>query len=136
VLRDVPLGAMGPAVMGHRLAGEFVRMAYCSRFADELERFHRPGPAPYPEAYYAAGAKLYVDECATGNRHPIKTLAERLGLSEKRLRRVIYKARERGMLDGGQQGKAGGTLSPLAERLLRGKDSLKLIHVANESPNS
>jgi hypothetical protein len=62
----------------------------------------------------------YLDVVASGSRRPVVDVAERRACNAERVRRELGRARACGLLLGAGRGKAGGTLSDEAVRLLRG----------------
>lgn len=89
---------------------------------------HRFGDDDPPKSgprdwWYAQIAALYLDVIAGGSRRPRLEVAEKLGTSysEKYVRDVLFKARERGILTGVGQGRVGGNLTDKGRRLLDGR---------------
>jgi hypothetical protein len=76
---------------------------------------------PGPDRGLVALARLsaeYLDLVASGSRRPVVEIAERQGWDIERTRRALGRARAQGLLVGAGRGRAGGALSPEAERLL------------------
>lgn len=76
----------------------------------------RPGAAGRSDRHYAAIAAMYVD--LLDQPRPVLAVAERSGLSEKSVRNLLFKARERGLLTSIGRGRAGGELTDAAKDLL------------------
>lgn len=85
-------------------------------------RVGRPGSAGRPDRQYAEWAFRYAKKLAEGSRSPIKDLAAEHGRSPGQVRDLIHDARVRGLLSKERQGRAAGSLTPKAIRLLRGED--------------
>ncbi len=79
----------------------------------------RPGSAGRPDRYFAEWAFAYAKKLAEGSRSPIKDLAAEHGRSAGQVRDLIHDARVRGLLSRERQGRAAGSLTPKAIRLLR-----------------
>jgi hypothetical protein len=82
----------------------------------------RPRPARKagrPDQFYAKLAADYVQRIQGGARHPIKAMAGRRRVRAQTMRDWIHEARARGLLTAGAQGRAGGQLTPLADRVLK-----------------
>ena len=84
-----------------------------------LGRIGRPGSAVRPDRYFAEWAFAYAKKLAEGSRSPIKDLAAEHGRSPGQVRDLIHDARVRGLLSRERQGRAAGSLTPKAIRLLR-----------------
>jgi hypothetical protein len=84
-------------------------------------RVGRPGSAGRPDRQYAEWAFRYAKKLAEGSRSPIKDLAAEHGRSPGQVRDLIHDARVRGLLSKERQGRAAGSLTPKAIRLLRGE---------------
>jgi hypothetical protein len=69
----------------------------------------------YDSAVFAA---KYVDLCQAGESGIHETLADLFGITPANSRQRIHRAREKSLLMGGQQGRAGGYLSDKAIQLL------------------
>jgi hypothetical protein len=67
---------------------------------------------------YARIAEIYVELNTPGQRGLLKALSERLGVTPDNAAKLVYRAREKGLLMGGRQGRPGGYLSPRANELL------------------
>ena len=79
----------------------------------------RPGSVGRPDRYFAEWAFAYAKKLAEGSRSPIKDLAAEHGRSPGQVRDLIHDARVRGLLSRERQGRAAGSLTPKAIRLLR-----------------
>ncbi len=79
----------------------------------------RPGTAGRPDRYFAEWAFAYAKKLAEGSRSPIKDLAAEHGRSPGQVRDLIHDARVRGLLSRERQGRAAGSLTAKAIRLLR-----------------
>lgn len=88
---------------------------------DDFDRVRRPGRRGRDDATYAVWAARYVKTCAAGSRRPIADLAKEHGETTRSVRDRVQRARERGLLEGGIQGRPGGRLTKKAERILRGE---------------
>lgn len=78
----------------------------------------RPGRRGRSDIFYAHWAERYVSKCAV-SRRPYKDLSEEHpGFSARTIQDLIVAAKERELLVGGSQGRAGGSLTPKAIRLL------------------
>ena len=85
----------------------------------------RRGQRGRNKLFYARLARDYTRIA----KRPVKTLAEKRRLSVERVRAMVYRARELGLLTrrgDGQQGQAGGALTAKAEALLRRKRRRRL----------
>ena len=82
-------------------------------------RVGRPGSAGRPDRYFAEWAFAYAKKLAEGSRSPIKDLAAEHGRTPGQVRDLIHDARVRGLLSKERQGRAAGSLTPKAIRLLR-----------------
>ena len=89
--------------------------------ASGAARVGRPGSAGRPDRQYAEWAFRYAKKLAEGSRSPIKDLAAEHGRSPGQVRDLIHDARVRGLLSKERQGRAAGSLTPKAIRLLRGE---------------
>jgi hypothetical protein len=69
-------------------------------------------------AFFARIAKEYVDVIQRGDRRPATTIASRRGLSPARVRDLIHRARQRGLLTPAHHGRRGGLLTPAARAIL------------------
>ncbi len=78
-----------------------------------------PGATGRSDRYYAEWAFAYAKKLAEGSRSPIKDLAAEHGRSPGQVRDLIHDARVRGLLSRERQGRAAGSLTPKAIRLLR-----------------
>jgi hypothetical protein len=86
----------------------------------------RRGRKPVDDIEYIRVAAHYAKRVAARSRHPARDVAARFKLSTAKAGMMIYRARERGFLSrvdpaegkANQQGVAGGTLMPLAQKLL------------------
>lgn len=87
--------------------------------ASGLAGLGRPGSAGRPDRYFAEWAFAYAKKLAEGSRSPIKDLAAEHGRSPGQVRDLIHDARVRGLLSRERQGRAAGSLTPKAIRLLR-----------------
>lgn len=67
-----------------------------------------------PDRFYASWAARYVQKCRAGARNPVAELAAEHGIAPRSLHRIIYRARERGLLAGTQPGRPGGHLTARA----------------------
>lgn len=85
-------------------------------------RVGRPGSAGRPDRQYAEWAFRYAKKLAEGSRSPIKDLAAEHGRNPGQVRDLIHDARVRGLLSKERQGRAAGSLTPKAIRILRGED--------------
>jgi len=94
-------------------------LAHHGRHADEdFLSVPRPGRRGRGDAVYALWAQRYLAKCEK-TRHPYPELAaEHEGYNERAIRDLVQSARRRGLLKGGSQGRAGGTLTPKAKSLL------------------
>lgn len=118
VLRSIKTPALFEAI-GRAEPAAFT-LALHGRHGDEdfLAR-RRPGRGGRDDAFYAMWAARYLRKSETTS-HPYGPLArEHPGYSVRSIRDIVHSARQRGLLVGGSQGRAGGRLSPKAERLLR-----------------
>ncbi len=91
----------------------------------------RPGRKGRSDEFYAVWAVAYVGRLKAGSRRPVKDLAmtppihirghvsDAKKASEDTVRDIIHEARARGFLTAAPEGKAGGELTPRAERVLR-----------------
>ena len=78
----------------------------------------RGGPA-LPDSYYADIAVQYEKLGVTGNKSPIKYLAEVRGVSDAKMRSDIHRARQKGFLEPATKwGTPGGTATGKAHQLL------------------
>jgi hypothetical protein len=84
--------------------------------AEESRRHPRRRGRPDP--FYAKVAAEYVAEVESGNRRPVRALAQRLGSSAEYVRQVLTEARRRGFLTTTRRGVPGGELTPKARELL------------------
>ncbi|MFF2084575.1 hypothetical protein ACFVVM_12405 [Nocardia sp. NPDC058176] len=71
------------------------------------------------DRYLAMLSAAYVAAIDAGHKPPTKYLADLLGKSTETIRGHLWKARQRGYLEG-HQGKAGGTLTAAGRALLEG----------------
>jgi hypothetical protein len=72
------------------------------------------------DLFYSQLAAAYVARLAAGSRRPIKDIARQRSKADSVIRDAVHEARERGLLTaGGRPGVPGGTLTPLAETILR-----------------
>jgi hypothetical protein len=78
-----------------------------------------PGRPALPPEEYARVAAAYVRAIGRGSPTPVQEVARELALRLSTVRSRIHAARERGLLDRGRQGYAGGQLSPVARKLLK-----------------
>ena len=83
----------------------------------------RPGKKGRPIEDDARIAAIYVDELVTGTKGVIARTAAKLGTgyTTSYVRKRISRCRELGLLTPTTEGRAGGTLTPLALAALRGK---------------
>jgi hypothetical protein len=91
----------------------------------------RPGRAGRTDEYYVRWAAAYIERVAAGSRHPIKDLAadppvqiegvtRRVRIIDATVRDILLHARQRRLLTNPSQGKAGGTLTAKAIKILDG----------------
>jgi hypothetical protein len=79
----------------------------------------RPGPKGPSDYELALLAQQYVEQCATGNPHPINTLTKEYPLSGAAMRDRLVRARDKGLLTTPpKRGKAGGHLTKRAIALI------------------
>ncbi len=73
----------------------------------------------------AGTAARYVAAIDAGNRTPVASVAEQLGLKQPQVRDRLYKARQLGLLEPREagRGRARGSLTDAAIKLLREEDS-------------
>ena len=90
--------------------------------AGSRARVGRPGSAGRPDRHYAEWAFRYAKKLAEGSRSPIKDLAAEHGRNPGQVRDLIHDARVRGLLSKERQGRAAGSPTPKAIRILRGQD--------------
>jgi hypothetical protein len=96
--------------------GSYERHGFTTR---GIEQSPRPGRRGHPDVFYAELAAAYVEKLAKGSRRPVADLASgHRHLSAARASELIHRAREKGMLTPGPQGKAGGELTEKARMLL------------------
>lgn len=96
-------------------------------FGSMREVPRRPGRAGRPDIYYALWADAYVERLRGGSRTPVKDLVAKPpvvmdtggGISIDAVRDVLAEARRRDLLSPAPVGRAGGDLTPKAERLIR-----------------
>jgi hypothetical protein len=116
VLRSVRLGMVRSRV--HVLLREVVYV-HVPRFRTrDFAKTRRPGRKGRDDLAYAKVAAEYVQHL--GDPTPVKTLAAKLGYSTSLVRNVLHEAAERELLEGRQQGRAGGRLTDKARRLIDG----------------
>jgi hypothetical protein len=84
-----------------------------AKLAEEASR-----PAERDDAYFARIAARYVELVERGNTRPTPVLAAELGRLESYIAMAIRDARKRGLLTPTTRGRAGGKLTPKAQRLL------------------
>lgn len=141
-LRLAPTGTLPPsgltsAVLDEVRVGELLREAYgaVQRAEREVggwevagggtmhvpaaEARRRTGRAGRSDLWYAKLARDYLDLIAAGSKRPRADLAERSGIKPELVRDQLGEARRRGLLEGGARGRAGGTLSDAAKRLIQ-----------------
>jgi hypothetical protein len=99
---------------------ELARIARSSKsMAEAVGAFgQRPGRRGRPDVEYARLAALYVALHEEGNPAPVEALAESLHLSPAQVRNLLYEARRRNLRTKSAPGRAGGTLTDPALRLL------------------
>lgn len=83
----------------------------------------RPRSSGRDDRYYAVWASRYLEAFHESPRSPAVALSAHFGVSRKQAHYLVLRARERGLLLGGQQGRPGGQLSDNAKRLLLGAAS-------------
>lgn len=88
--------------------------AWAKAFRDQKH----PGRAGRDDLFYAVVASAYVSMAASGT--PVKGLAALSGLADTQVRDLVSEARRRELLSRMGRGKAGGVLTPKAQRLLHG----------------
>jgi hypothetical protein len=79
-------------------------------------RRRRPGPT---DAFIVQVAARYAAALITDPRRPIPAAAAQLELSAREVSRLVFLARRRGLLPKTKQGRAGGSLTAKARRLLQ-----------------
>jgi hypothetical protein len=79
----------------------------------------RRGRPALPLHEYVRVAAAYVNAIRRGSPNPVQEVARDLALPPSTVRSRIHFARNRGLLDRGRQGYAGGQLSPAARKLLK-----------------
>ena len=84
-------------------------------------RVGRPGSGGRSDRFYARWAFDYAKKLAEGSRSPIKDLAAERNMSQGQVRDLIHDARVRGLLSKERQGRAAGSLTDKAIRLLKDK---------------
>ena len=82
-------------------------------------RPRRARKAGRPDRFYAQLAATYTRVVSRGGRHPIKDIAKRRRVEPSTVREWIREARVRGLLTKGTRGRAGGQLTPYAQRVLQ-----------------
>lgn len=82
----------------------------------------RTGRAGRGDRFYAEWASRYANQLARGNDKPIATLAEQYDLHQYQVRDLVRRARERGLLTRGSQGKPGGELTEKGQAALINKE--------------
>lgn len=117
VLRSIPLAKLRNVLLEDPRLREILGAAYGSEHVAALEAARRPGRAGREDVFYAGWAAEYVD-AAAGSSRPNVLLAQRHGLEASTVREFIAEARRRKLLTTGSLGKAGGSLTPIAKRLL------------------
>jgi hypothetical protein len=119
VFEDLPVALKG--FEGGRFAESARRLIGSLGFDPDVrpERGRR-GPKGTPDSWYALLAADYLDAIKGGSRSPVADLAKERGMSEVGLRAALNRARKRGLLTRKGTGRAGGTLTPRAVRILRG----------------
>jgi hypothetical protein len=81
-------------------------------------RARRRGLKGLPDAFYASVARDYVAACTAGSRSPAADVARRRNFSKERIRRILYIARDRGLLDRTLPRRSGGSLTDRAQSAL------------------
>lgn len=92
-------------------------------------RRHQPG-------FYAVIAEAYVRALDTGSRKPVDAVARSLGYSTTRIRDLLVRARDLGLLTRTSRGRPGGTLTETGRRALadyKARGLSKPVH-AQERP--
>lgn len=75
--------------------------------ADVQAAVGHPGRRGHGDDHYQRVAELYRTLVAAGNRQPVKTIAEQLGVKPNTVSSWVREARARDLLPAGQRGKAG-----------------------------
>lgn len=88
--------------------------------ASRRRRARDYSPDAPPGRRYAEVAAMYVDLLNAGESRPVVVLADRLGLGEKTVRNLLFKAREKDLLTGEGRGRAAGILTDKAKEILDG----------------
>lgn len=78
----------------------------------------RAGRQPLSDAVLVEAAAAYRDARKRSPR-PVPDAARALGMSEARMRDLVYRARKRGFLTPTKQGRGGGSFTPEADAILR-----------------
>ncbi len=139
----VPAGGITARLLRRVRVGQFaagLRQALAENFGSDVAarlfdgagwaRCPRPRRRPArrrpDDQFYAALARDYVAWCQTGEKKPTAALAAARGVLPEQLRSQIHLARRNGFLTETGQGKAGGELTPKAQRALAQKTSLTI----------
>lgn len=73
-----------------------------------------PGRAGRPDVFYAAWAAVFAEAVAGGSPSPVTDVMSRYGVTRGRVTQVVGRARARGMLTAGRQGRGQGRLTDKA----------------------
>jgi hypothetical protein len=107
-------------LVGHFTSSSFAAGRWHSRAAIPQNGRRRPGRRPLADAAIAEAAAGYVLACRRRSPHPIRDTARASGMTEARLRDLVYRARNRrGFLSETAQGSGGGDMTPVGRAQLK-----------------